>query len=316
MNVSWRHMAVGAVSCIALAGGWTAMGQQCCTAPNIPRPQAPTYGGCCDAPSSLIVTVPGVSVASPNVSVGASSSSVAAAGVSTTLSSGVVVSGSGSASGSSTGFAGGYGGGSSYGGLSYGGGGVTGGSGGTIRGLTVDGGYETRLVEEEVSAPETYCIDKVSELRVIRPVQAMCVDDRNIPHAASRVDDDRQVADGYRGEVYRCMAGTHMQVTLGEMASGAPSFASGETFSCAKGESLWHGAGGKLSCAAQTPERNCNERSLLRRYGPGVKLVEVASAKTVCEPATRMVKQSVRKEVKVPRSLPVGDLQLDGGVGN
>lgn len=308
MTVSWRHIAVGAVSCVALAGGWSAMGQQCCTAPNIPRPQPPTYGGCCDAPSSLIVTVPGVSVASPNVSVGASSSSVAVAGVSTTLSSGVVVSGSGSASGA--GYA--YGGGSSYGG----GGVIGGGSGGTIRGLNVDGGYETKTVDEEVSVSEQYCIDKVSEVRVIRPVQAMCVDDRDTPHPASRVDDERQVGPGYRGEVYRCMAGTHMQVTTGEMVNGQPSFAAGETFSCKKGESVWHGAGGKLTCKTQTPERNCNERSLLRRFGPGVKLVEVSSPKTVCEPATRMVKQSVKKEVKVPRSLAVGDLQLDGGVGN
>lgn len=40
------------------------------------------------------------------------------------------------------------------------------------------------------------------------------------------------------GEIYRCVAGTHMQVTMGEMVNGAASFGTGETFSCGKGEAL------------------------------------------------------------------------------
>jgi hypothetical protein len=106
-----------------------------------------------------------------------------------------------------------------------------------------------------------------------------------------------------------------MQVTLGEMKDGKPSFAAGETFSCQKGEALWHAPGGKLSCKPQKAERNCNERSLLRKYGPGVKLVEVAQAKKICEPATRTKITKVKKEVQVPRPTATGDLDLTGGVG-
>jgi len=251
-----------------------------------------------------MVLVPGVSVATPNVSVGASSTSVAVAGVSTTLASGVIV--SGAASSSARTFA--YGGGGGYHAPA-----VIGQN--TITGFAVDGGYETRSSEEDVSSVEEYCIDRIREERVVRPVQAMCVDDRNTPHPASRLDAETSVDGRFSGEIYRCLAGSHMQVTLGQMSEGRASFAQGETFSCAKGEALWHAPGGKLTCRAQTPERNCNERSLLRRHGPGVKLVEVATARSYCEPAQRTRVSRVSKEVKTPRVIPAGDLVLDGGVG-
>ena len=70
-----------------------------------------------------------------------------------------------------------------------------------------------------------------------------------------------------------------------------------------------------MQCRTQTPERNCNERSLLRKYGPGVKLVKVSTKKTICEPATRQTMTKVVKEVKVARPIASGNLVLDGGVG-
>ena len=162
---------------------------------------------------------------------------------------------------------------------------------------------------------ENYCIDKLAEELRTRPVEAVCIDDKNTPHPASRVDGEMAVDGKYNGEIYRCIAGTHMQVTMGEMVNGTASFETGETFSCGKGEALWHGPGGVLQCRTQIPERNCNERSLLRKFGPGVKLVKVATKKTVCEPATRQTMTKVVKEVKVPRPVAAGNLVLDGGVG-
>jgi hypothetical protein len=306
MGVSWRHMLAGASVAVAAAGGLTAAmsavaqcGGGCSPSP----PPPPPRNNCCNTPRNLIVNVPGVSVAAANVNVGATSTVVASAGVSTTLSSGVVVSGGGSASGYA------YGGG---GGGFYSNPGV---SQSSISGLAVNGGYDTTLVEEELSMTENYCIDKIVEELKVRPVQAMCVDDTNTPHPASRVDGGTEVDSNYNGEVYRCVAGSHMQVTLGQLVDGAATFTQGETFSCKKGEALWHTKGGQLACRPQTPERNCNERSLLRKYGPGVKLVEVASKKNICEPATRTKVTKVQKEVKVPRVIPPGNLVLDGGVG-
>lgn len=299
MTVSWRHMVASASVFAAVGGGFTASSQQCCMPPSPPPPPPPA---CC-APRNLIVNVPGVSVAAPSVSVGAAAAAVAVAGASaTSMSSGIALSGAGA----STMIYGGGGGGF------YGGGAVATSS---ITGLNVDGGYETRTVEEEVSSVEDYCIDKIREEVAVRPVQAMCIDDRNTPHPASRLDEDAQVDDRFSGELYRCMAGTHMQVTLGKMVEGRASFDQGETFSCKKGEALWHSPGGKLLCRPQAPERSCNERSLLRRFGPGVKLVETKVSKPYCEPAQRTKVTKVQKEVKVQRTLPAGNLVLDGGVG-
>ncbi len=305
MSVSWRHMLAASGIAVLAAGGLSAMGEpQCRTcAPPPSPPPPPPHTSCCQTPRNLVVNVPGVSVAAANVRVGASTSVIAAAGVSTTLSSGVVVSG-GASGGSYV--------------IGGGGGGVyvnPGVGSSSISGLQLDGGYDTRTVEEAVESTESYCIDRIIEELQVRPVQAMCVDDKNTPHPASRVDDEIQVDGQYNGEVYRCLAGSHMQVTLGKMENGAASFASGETFSCAKGESLWHARGGVLSCRPQIPERNCNERSLLRKFGPGVKLIEVAGKKAYCEPATRTKVTKVAREIKVPRAIAAGDLQLDGGVG-
>ncbi|MEQ1609475.1 MAG: hypothetical protein ABL956_10995 [Hyphomonadaceae bacterium] len=304
MSVSWRHMLAGAgiatfVATIAL----TAMGQCSSCAPPSPPPPPLPAGNCCQTPRSLIVNVPGVNVATANVRVGATSTVVAAAGVSTTLSSGVVMSGGGSAgAGAFIGGGGGY----------YSNPGV---AQSTIGGLAVDGGYETKLVEAAIAGTEEYCIDKIVEEFKTRPVQAMCIDDRNTPHPASRVDGEMSVNGNYDGELYRCVAGTHMQVTMGEMVDGKANFDTAEAFSCAKGEALYHSHGGVLQCRPQTPARNCNERSLLRKFGPGVKLVSVPLKKTICEPATRQTITKVIKEVKVPRPIVAGNLVLDGGVG-
>jgi hypothetical protein len=238
----------------------------------------------CKPPPNLIVKVPGVSIATASVNVGATATAVASARVST-LASGVVV--SGADAGSMLAFAGGGGGYYSNPGVPQ----------TSITNLTLTG--------------DAYCVDRIVEEFQVRPVQALCVDDKNSPHPASRLDDSATVEADYSGEVYRCVAGTRMQVTLGHMVNGQPSFASGDTFSCAKGESLWHAPGGQLACKTQTPERNCNERSLLRKFGPGVKLVSIGGKKTVCEPVTGKVQGATR----VPRSIATGDLVLDGGVG-
>jgi hypothetical protein len=249
------------------------------------------------------VNVPGVNVATANVHVGATSLAVASANASSMATAGVY--GQASTSGGA--------------GVIFGGGGGYYSNPGvptsTISNLTINGGYETKLVEEDVRGTEEICVDKIVEDRRTRPVQAVCIDDRNTPHPASRVDGEMAVDTRQSGEIYRCMAGTHMQVTLGEIVEGKASFEKADTFSCAKGEALWHGAGGVIQCRRQTPERDCNERSLLRKYGPGVKLVQVTTRKTICEPTTRQTITKVVKEVKVARPVAAGNLVLDGGVG-
>ncbi len=172
-----------------------------------------------------------------------------------------------------------------------------------IGALNVEGGEETYTETEE------YCEDKISIKSITRPVQAVCIDDKGVPHPASQVDAGERVAAAYRGEVFRCMAGTRMQVTFGVLENGTVSFDRGETFACQKGEALVHQPGGHLVCAPQTPQRSCNERSLLRRHGAGLKLVQSKHQAKTCIPRTRTVTKT-RKSQSAGQSMV-----FDGGVG-
>jgi hypothetical protein len=122
---------------------------------------------------------------------------------------------------------------------------------------------------------EAYEAERTKIEKVV--IQAFCFDDKEVPHPASQVQPDRDIAEGYEGEVYRCIAGSHMQVTIAPWRE-LISFEGGQTLACQKGEALWHTAGqggGRLVCRPQIPARDCNERSLLRRFGAGIKILTI-----------------------------------------
>jgi hypothetical protein len=136
-------------------------------------------------------------------------------------------------------------------------------------------------------------------------IQAFCFDDKDVPHPASQVFADRDVAESYEGEVYRCIAGTHMQVTIAPWADKV-SFEGGKTLACLKGEALYHVPGkdgGRLECRPQIPARDCNERSLLRRFGAGVKVLTLIMTEKYT---------ATREET---REGGASAMTLDGGVG-
>ena len=126
-------------------------------------------------------------------------------------------------------------------------------------------------------------------------IRAVCIDDRGGAHAASQIFAEKEVRDGYRGELYRCVAGSKLQITYGETE------AHGESLACSKGEALWYGDE-KLVCRAQSAQRNCYERSLLRRFGAGVKVLVMSKEETF----TRYEEESFASS---------GSIALDGGVG-
>ena len=122
---------------------------------------------------------------------------------------------------------------------------------------------------------EAYEAERTRIERVV--IQAFCFDDKEVPHPASQVAPNREIEEGYEGEVYRCIAGAHMQVTIAPWREQV-SFEGGRTLACRKGEALWHSAGrggGQLICRPQIPARDCNERSLLRRFGAGIKIMTI-----------------------------------------
>ncbi len=119
-------------------------------------------------------------------------------------------------------------------------------------------------------------------------IQAICTDADGNPHPASQTFGDRDVRESYRGEIYRCMAGTRMRYT-----------ADGRSYDCAPGEALWY-ENGVVECRTQIGRRPCNERSLLRRYGAGDKLVRI--------------RDSEMREARSETTFS-GSMSMDGGVG-
>ena len=164
----------------------------------------------------------------------------------------------------------------------------------TIQGLTVEGS-----TMQMVRVP--YTASRRMEKRVV--IQAVCIDDRAVPHPASQVRPGKDVAMDYEGELYRCIAGTKLQWTIADEAGG-----SGETINCNKREALWYGRGGQLECRPEKQERDCNERSLLRRYGAGVKVLTLIREESYTEYREEMVESA--------GAVASGAvIMLDGGVG-
>ncbi|HYE46366.1 MAG TPA: hypothetical protein VEA44_11415 [Caulobacter sp.] len=245
----------------------------CCTPPS-PPPRPPGPPPCCDSGGGRV-----------NVQVNANVTAVAVAG--------------GRAGAGAVVYGGGGGGGGYY---------SAPGATGIIQGLNVEGTLKKKKVAYEAKRTRTR--------RVI--IRAYCVDDRDVPHAASQVFAGEEVAEGYEGELYRCIAGTRMQWTLVEWTERTGGGEGGKTMFCQKGEALFYeyGAvasseggevrGGRISCRPQRPARDCNERSLLRRFGAGIKVITIVEVETY----TAYREEMVREE-----SSASFNMSLDGGVG-
>ncbi|HEY5410591.1 MAG TPA: hypothetical protein VIJ94_07680 [Caulobacteraceae bacterium] len=166
---------------------------------------------------------------------------------------------------------------------------------GVIQGLDVQGAV--------IPQREAYEAER-TRIRVV-VIQAVCIDDKDVPHPASQATPDREIDEHYEGELYRCIAGTHMQATLADF-HGQVSFEHGEIINCAKGEALYRFGDGKVACRPQIPARDCNERSLLRRFGAGVKIVKMLSVE-------RYV--AYREQVSKSAQVSTFNMTIDGGVG-
>lgn len=300
LNTRALLIALGALLGGLLIGGaaWAQCNNSCPPPPPVccqpppppPRPPAPPTG-CCGGGHN--VNIPGVNVnIGATVIVNANASATANAGSSAGSSSGA-----GSLAGSAAGVVNYYGGG--------GHGGYYSGpmASGYIQGLNVEGGESRRR--------QAYEATRTKIRRVI--VRAVCLDDRDVPHPASQVTPDRDIDDAYDGELYRCIAGARMQYVVAEYAGqiDISTGAAGQTYLCQKNEALYHAPGAAhgqatLSCRPQRPARDCNERSLLRRFGAGVKILTILTTETYT---------AYREETVQERQSLSTSFSLDGGVG-
>lgn len=271
-------------------------------------PGAPTGPGCCNMPGGANVILPGVNVAGPHVSV--TSPNVAVHQGSVTVGGpNIITNGHVAGQSSTTTFL-------SGGGAYFAPQGI---APTTLQNLNVAGAEEryVETVSEQVPVREEICVPQTQHIMSVRPVQAVCLDDTGTPHPASQVSGEREVRESYTGEIYRCMAGTSMQVTIGRINGNQADFSQAQTFACDRGEALVRSATGELSCAPQTPQRDCNERSLLRQHGPGLKLIPARATVEQCIPQTRTRYETRQRQVERVRAPePAGPIVLDGGVGN
>lgn len=285
---------VGGAAWAQCNSGCTPPPPPCCAPPPAPpKPPAPPTGCCGGGGGGHHVNIPGVNVnigatVIVNASANASASGSASSGSSA---------GAGSLSSSAAGVTNYYGGGG-HGGY-YSGPMAT----GYIQGLNVEGAEARRRQAYEATRTRTR--------RVI--VRAVCLDDRDVPHPASQVTPDRDIDDFYDGELYRCIAGSRMQYVIADYAGQIDISTSGggQTYICQKNEALYHvpgaGAGqGALTCRPQRPARDCNERSLLRRFGAGVKILTIVTTEKYT---------AYREETVQERQALGASFSLDGGVG-
>lgn len=253
---------------LVVAGVAAAAGCNCIPPPccSPPTPPPPQNFPCC-APPGTTVNIPGVTVlVQPSVIVNANAQAQVFAGAGAQ---GAVFVGGG-----------GYGG--------Y----MAPGAVGLIQNLSVDGGLRRAAYE-------------ASRTKIIKVIiQAVCLDDKDVPHPASQVSPDRDIAEIYEGELYRCIAGAHLMATIAEY-HGDIAFDHGWTMACDKNQALYRGHDGKVECRAQIPARDCNERSLLRRFGAGVKILTMIITE----------KYTAYREETVQGSTVSAAMSIDGGVG-
>ena len=167
-----------------------------------------------------------------------------------------------------------------------------------------NGNIPSLIVAAPAAVTRQVCARSAATAQAVA-IQAVCLDDKDVPHPASQVTPGQDVPETYTGELFRCIAGAHMQYVLAPYG-GQARFDHGQTVVCGKGEALWRDVGGKLQCRPQAPARDCNERSLLRRYGAGIKILKAAVASQCVEWRTETVQAEAASQ---------GSLQLDGGVG-
>lgn len=287
MRVSKRYASLAAAVAASFLSAAASAGDPTPTPPSPPPP----HHGCCVHPGGPTINVPGVHIGGPSVHVGGPHVKIGGVHLSSSVNVNVNASASASAMAQASAI-------NNNSTVVYGGGSwippVARSGGAAIAGLRL--ASQTELVEEERTRI-------VEEWRVVR---AVCVDDTGTPHPASRPDPDERVDPYFDGEIYRCMAGTAMQVTIGWREEGRDIYDNGQTLVCQKGEALRHAPGGRLHCATEEARRNCNERSLLRLYGPGVKLVYYRYEETYIETVETRVERAESSSMT---------LVLDGGVG-
>jgi hypothetical protein len=174
------------------------------------------------------------------------------------------------------------------------------------------GNYEYVTVNNhssDVSGIKTSQQCQMQNANVVKAIHAICVspDGREFP--ASHMTGDSWLESSYEGEVMRCIPGSHLKVTIGDVVQSDQGMAGlyehGQVMECDAHEALRHFKDGMLKCAPVVPVPDCTERTNLRRYGTGDLFFSYRAS--VC-----VNSQTSQRET---RELDVTGMALEGGVG-
>ena len=91
---------------------------------------------------------------------------------------------------------------------------------------------------------------EVAEPEAPKPVKAHCIDSKGHLSSAWRVS-PAEIDAAYEGEVFRCLPGSALGVTVGTWADGRADYEGGFVIECLDGEALRFGQGGRLACTPQ-----------------------------------------------------------------
>lgn len=150
---------------------------------------------------------------------------------------------------------------------------------------------------------------QVQEASVVKAIHAVCVspDGREFP--ASHMTEKTWVDSAFEGEIMRCIPGSRLKVTIGDMLQTdqgmAGTYASGQQLQCGEHEALRHFKGGVLKCAPAVPVPDCTERTNLRKFGTSDMFFSYRA--TVCASGDTATREN--------KDLDVTGMALEGGVG-
>lgn len=147
---------------------------------------------------------------------------------------------------------------------------------------------------------------EMQEASVVKSIHAICVsaDGREFP--ASHMTADTWIESAYEGEIARCIPGSRLKITIGDIVQSdqgmAGLYTKGVILQCGEHEAVRHFKDGMLKCVPAMEVPDCTERTNLRKYGTGDMFFSYRSK--VCA-----------EERSAARDVDLDGGAMDGGVG-
>ena len=148
---------------------------------------------------------------------------------------------------------------------------------------------------------------EMQEASVVKSIHAVCISAEGREFPASHMLAETWVDASYEGEVARCIPGSHLKVTIGDVVQSdqglAGLYSTGVILQCGEHEAVRHFKDGMLKCAPAMAVPDCTERTNLRKWGTGDMFFTYRSK--VCAETARAVSHDVELDAN----------SMGGGVG-